>query len=72
MPINLNLWTVMLTRWLGRSRQPNVLTTIGLGGIAQAEAEREKPRRGQAPPALDIGLLSAHLRRDIGLELDRV
>ncbi|WP_374377313.1 hypothetical protein [Dongia sp.] len=72
MPINLNLWTVMLTRWLGRSRQPNVLTTIGLSGVSHGEAERERPRRGQAPPTVDIRLLSAHLRRDIGLDLDRV
>lgn len=72
MPINLNLWTLMLSRWMGRSRQPSVLTTIGLSTGAHDHSERDKPRRGQAPPALDIRLLSAHLRRDIGLELDRV
>lgn len=70
MPINLNLWTIMLSRWMGRSRHPNVLTTIGLSA-ANDHTERDKPRRGQAPPALDIRLLSAHMRRDIGLELDR-
>ncbi|MDY0870662.1 hypothetical protein [Dongia rigui] len=70
MPINLNLWTIMLSRWMGRSRQPNVLTTIGLSA-ANDHSDGDKPRRGQAPPALDVRLLSAHLRRDIGLELDR-
>jgi len=61
----------MLSRWMGRSRQPNVLTTIGLSGVGHEHTEGDKPRRGQAPPALDIRLLSSHLRRDIGLELDR-
>lgn len=61
----------MFSSWMGRSRQPNVLTTIGLSGVEHDHSERDKPRRGQAPPALDVRLLSAHLRRDIGLELDR-
>ncbi|WP_374652531.1 hypothetical protein [Dongia sp.] len=72
MPINLNLWTIMLARWMDRSRQSNVLTTIGLSRASQDHAERDRPRRGQAPPPLDLERLSVHLRRDIGLELDRV
>ncbi|WP_374308149.1 hypothetical protein [Dongia sp.] len=71
MPINLNLWTIMLARWMDRSRQSNVLTTIGLSRASRDHAEGDKPRRGQAPP-LDLERLSVHLRRDIGLEFDRV
>jgi hypothetical protein len=71
MPINLNLWTIMLSRWMERSRRDNVLTTIGLSTASRDHAEHDRPRRGQAPP-LDLERLSPHLRRDIGLDFDRI
>lgn len=71
MPIQLNLWSLMLGRWLNRSRQGNGLTTVDLSHAAWDRSDGDKPRRGQAPP-LDISRLSRHLRRDIGLDFDRV
>lgn len=71
MPIQINLWALMLGRWMNRSRQSNGLTTVGIGATAWDRHEGDKPRRGQAPP-LDVRYISAHMRRDIGLELDRV
>ncbi len=70
MPIQLNLWALMLTRWLTRSRQSNALTTVVIGDEPTLP-KRRKARRVHAPPPGDIRLLSAHMRRDIGLELDR-
>jgi len=70
MPIQLNLWSLMLGRWLNRSRHSNGVTTVGINPAAWDRSDGDKPRRGQAPP-LDIKWLSPHLRRDIGVDFDR-
>jgi len=71
MPMHLNLWPLMLGRWLYRSRQSNALTTVDSSHAAWDRSDGDEPRRGQAPP-LDLDRLSRHLRRDIGLDFDRV
>nr|WP_298683668.1 hypothetical protein [uncultured Dongia sp.] len=71
MPIQLPLWSLMLGRWLNRSLHSDGLTTVDSSHAAWDRSDGEKPRRGQAPP-LDLARLSQHMRRDIGLDFDRV
>lgn len=71
MPINLNLWNLMLGRWLNSTRESRDLTTRVRRRLA-SDTESGEGRWRDRPPPLNLALLSPHLRRDIGLDLDRV
>jgi hypothetical protein len=71
MPINLNLWSLMLGRWLDPSGAVQgsaspVQSRTGTGELAGAEKWRNRP------PPYNLARLSSHLRRDIGLDCERV
>lgn len=71
MPINLNLWSLMLGRWLDQGRDGTDLTTRARRGDARHREDGEGRWRDRPPP-LNLIRLSPHMRRDIGLDLDRV
>jgi hypothetical protein len=71
MPINLNLWSLMLGRWLSPDRDDTDLTTHARRDASQHRDGGESRWRDRPPP-LNLVRLSAHMRRDIGLDLDRV
>lgn len=71
MPINLNLWNLMLGRWLHLAGDADDLTTRVKRRATHSAGDGEGRWRDRPPP-LDLFRLSPHLRRDIGLDLDRV
>ena len=71
MPINLNLWNLMLGRWLHLDGDASDLTTR-VKRNATHSVEDGEGRWRDRPPPLDLLRLSPHMRRDIGLDLDRV
>lgn len=71
MPINLNLWNLMLGRWLHLSGEANDLTTRVRRSTSRSVEDGEGRWRDRPPP-LNLLRLSPHMRRDIGLDLDRV
>lgn len=71
MPINLNLWNLMLGRWLHLDGDASDLTTRVKHGSTR-HVEDGEGRWRDRPPPLNRFPLSPHLRRDIGLDLDRV
>lgn len=71
MPINLNLWSLMLGRWLDPSdaaagTASPVEGRTGTGELPGADKWRNRP------PPYNLARLSSHLRRDIGLDWDRI
>jgi uncharacterized protein YjiS (DUF1127 family) len=72
MPINLNLWNLMLGRWLHDTRDANDLTTRVRRRLASDTESGEGRWRDRPPPRLNLDRLTPHLRRDIGLDWDRL
>ena len=67
MPIYLNTWNYLFRRWLSQDQSVSNLTAIGKQPDRMGDRADRRPRRGQAPPQSTVHL-SAHLRRDIGLD----
>jgi len=66
MPIDFNLWSLMLMRWL------NPVAARGAanddGRAAASDDHHGVGRWRNRPPPLDLARLSPHLRRDMGLD----
>ena len=68
MPIYVNTWNYLFRRWLSRDQAARPLTAVDKQPDRKGDRADRRPRRGQAPPVLSTAYLSAHLRRDIGLD----
>ena len=67
MPIHVNTWNYFFRRWLSRDQAFLPLTAVDKKSDRKGDRADRRPRRGQAPP-MQAANLSAHLRRDIGLD----
>lgn len=67
MSINPNMVTWLLDA-TGMSRIGGPLTTDARPGGGSSSGRVRSGKRPEPPPPADVGQLSAHLRRDIGLE----